>query len=175
MARIYKFLPDAKYVFLTEEEVGNKGDMNDFVVKYGKEKTIEKLKSAITIEEGHVDNMGITYTTKEDIVLKFRHTVVDRGFSENDEQWIQSAKNVAIDTILEFKNKKAICPFHNDTNESLMLLKEKNAAKCFVCGEYCGSISIAMKLRSISFLEAVKYLAGDRPKTYNEVIKNNII
>ena len=32
------------------------------------------------------------------------------------------------------KNYFAICPFHNDTNPSLVISPEKQIFKCFVCG-----------------------------------------
>ena len=53
----------------------------------------------------------------------------------------------------------AICPFHDDKNPSMMISKEKQIFKCFVCGEGGNAITFIQKFEKISFEEAVRKLA----------------
>lgn len=57
------------------------------------------------------------------------------------------------------RNYKAVCPFHDDKNPSLMISKEKQIFKCFVCGASGNAISFIQKYDKISFFEAVKEVA----------------
>ena len=43
------------------------------------------------------------------------------------------------------RNYKAVCPFHDDKNPSLMISKEKQIFKCFVCGASGNAISFIQK------------------------------
>lgn len=57
------------------------------------------------------------------------------------------------------KNYTAICPFHDDSNPSLMISSEKQIFKCFVCGTAGNAISFVEKYEHISFFEALKKVA----------------
>ena len=57
------------------------------------------------------------------------------------------------------KNYKAVCPFHDDTNPSLVVSPEKQFFKCFVCGTSGTAISFVQKYEHISFGEAIKKVA----------------
>ena len=53
----------------------------------------------------------------------------------------------------------AICPFHDDKNPSMMISKEKQIFKCFVCGEGGNAITFIQKFEKIPFEDAVRKLA----------------
>lgn len=57
------------------------------------------------------------------------------------------------------RNYVAICPFHNDTNPSLSISKDKQIFKCFVCGTSGNAISFVQKYEKISYVEAIKKVA----------------
>lgn len=71
--------------------------------------------------------------------------------------------DVVIDAGIEMKpvgaNYKALCPFHADKNPSLIISPGRNTYKCFACGEGGDSIKFVMSKYSLSFVDAVKYLA----------------
>lgn len=78
---------------------------------------------------------------------------------------VQSADIVA--TISEFVtlkkagvNYKCICPFHEDKDASLVVSPNKKIWKCFGCGEGGNIISFVQKSESISFPEAVDFVAS---------------
>ena len=58
--------------------------------------------------------------------------------------------------IKQGKNYKAVCPFHDDTNPSLVVSPEKQFFKCFVCGTSGTAISFVQKIEKISYGEAIK-------------------
>ena len=60
-------------------------------------------------------------------------------------------------------NYKTVCPFHDDTDASLMVSPIKKLWKCFGCGEGGNVITFLQKHEGVSFPEAVKMLG----KTYN--------
>lgn len=56
------------------------------------------------------------------------------------------------------KNYFGICPFHDDTNPSLSVSKEKQIYKCFSCGEAGNVYTFLMKYENITFNEALEKL-----------------
>ena len=58
--------------------------------------------------------------------------------------------------IKQGKNFKAVCPFHDDTNPSMVVSPEKQFFKCFVCGTGGTAISFVQKYEKISYGEAIK-------------------
>jgi len=53
----------------------------------------------------------------------------------------------------------ACCPFHNEKTPSFHVTPSRGIFKCFGCGEAGDSISFLMKHESMSYVEALKYLA----------------
>ncbi len=51
------------------------------------------------------------------------------------------------------------CPFHDDKNPSLCVTPGKREWRCFGCGEHGDAATLVMKLRGVSFPEAVRWLA----------------
>ena len=73
------------------------------------------------------------------------------------------------------KNYVAICPFHDDTNPSMVISPEKQYFKCFVCGTGGTAISFVQKYEHVSFSEAVRKVAelsGYHPEGLEQVHNN---
>lgn len=64
-----------------------------------------------------------------------------------------------INVIKKGRNYVAVCPFHDDKNPSMMISKEKQIFKCFVCGTGGNAITFIQKYENISFENAVKKLS----------------
>ncbi len=62
-----------------------------------------------------------------------------------------------IDVSKQGRNYKALCPFHNDKNPSLMISKDKQIFKCFVCGEGGNVFNFVQKYEQIPDSSAWKY------------------
>ena len=85
--------------------------------------------------------------------------------------------NDIVDVINEYipltkkgSNYVCICPFHADTNPSLMVSRQKQLFKCFACGEGGNVFTFLQKYDSKTFVEAVQTLAERSgiklPETY---------
>ena len=57
------------------------------------------------------------------------------------------------------RNFFGVCPFHNDTNPSMSVSREKQIYKCFSCGATGNVFNFIMDYENISFIEAVKKCA----------------
>ena len=66
-----------------------------------------------------------------------------------------------IPLITRGKNLFCVCPFHNDTNPSMSVSREKQIYRCWSCGESGNVFTFLMKYENIDFKEALRYL-GDR-------------
>lgn len=64
-----------------------------------------------------------------------------------------------INVVRKGKNHFAICPFHNDTNPSLSISKDKQIFKCFVCNEAGNVFTFLQKFKKIPYMRAVKEVA----------------
>ena len=56
-------------------------------------------------------------------------------------------------------NKIGLCPFHNEKTPSFTVSPVKNIYKCFGCGKGGNSVQFIMEHESMSFPEAIRYLA----------------
>lgn len=58
------------------------------------------------------------------------------------------------------KNNMICCPFHNDTNPSMVINKDSNTLYCFVCKKLADCISYHAKMEGLSMIESAKLLAA---------------
>ena len=54
------------------------------------------------------------------------------------------------------KNYFGVCPFHNDTNPSMSVSREKQIYNCFSCGASGNAFNFIMEYDHIDFKEAIK-------------------
>lgn len=57
------------------------------------------------------------------------------------------------------QNYVGLCPFHNDRSPSFYVSKSKQLCKCFSCGEGGSPVNFIMKHQSMSYVDALRYLA----------------
>lgn len=72
---------------------------------------------------------------------------------------IEVARHYGMDIKRTGKNHKACCPFHSDTNPSLVIYPD--GYKCFSCGESGSAIDLVSQLCNIKLIEACKLLIQD--------------
>ena len=56
-------------------------------------------------------------------------------------------------------NLTACCPFHNEKTPSFYVSPSKGIYKCFGCGKSGTAVGFVMEHESLSYVEALKYLA----------------
>lgn len=64
-----------------------------------------------------------------------------------------------INVIQKGRNYVALCPFHDDKNPSMMISKDKQIFKCFVCGAGGNAIGFVEKYEKIPFAMAIRKTA----------------
>jgi len=78
---------------------------------------------------------------------------------EMDDSWFIQQANLSTR-----KPSKGLCPFHNDSNASLMLMRSKAKGtfylKCFACQTVVDSIGYIMKRDGVDFIKAVRIING---------------
>ncbi len=95
---------------------------------------------------------------KEEIVYLKQYKEVEYTDNRITDDMIRQAKNVPIESIIEFRNNKAVAFCHEDKNPSLSKNPRNNTARCFVCNETFNTIDAYMGLYNVSFKEAVRAL-----------------
>jgi hypothetical protein len=69
------------------------------------------------------------------------------------------AKSYPITNLIEFRQKKACCPWHNEKTPSLAYYPKTNTAYCFGgCGKAYDSIDAYRLKHGVGFVDAVKAL-----------------
>lgn len=88
-----------------------------------------------------------------------------KTFQENIDEILK--KNDIVDVVSEYisiikkgKNFVCLCPFHNDTNPSMVISQEKQIYKCFSCGAGGNALTFVKNYEKISLNEAIKKLAN---------------
>ncbi len=72
------------------------------------------------------------------------------------------------------KNYFGICPFHDDTNPSMSVSKEKQIYKCFSCGASGNVFNFVMDYEKVDFRQALEILAKKSGIAINNIkVKNN--
>lgn len=64
-----------------------------------------------------------------------------------------------ISVIPKGKNYVSLCPFHNDTNPSMTISKEKQIYKCFSCGEGGNVFTFVQEYEKVPYPKAVSIVA----------------
>ncbi len=59
-------------------------------------------------------------------------------------------------------NYVGLCPFHNEKTPSFTVSPTRQFFHCFGCGEGGDSISFIMKKENLDFIEAIKFLGGNK-------------
>lgn len=67
-------------------------------------------------------------------------------------------------------NMLGVCPFHNEKTPSFTVSPAKNIFKCFGCGKGGGPVQFLMEHETLSFPEAIRYLA----KKYNIELEETV-
>ena len=78
--------------------------------------------------------------------------------SEITEEMIQEARNVPVETLIEFTKGKARAWCHEDSNPSLTHDRKHNRAHCFPCSKSFNTIDILIERDGMTFTQAVRTL-----------------
>lgn len=158
-------IENVKLMFLPER-AGVK-DISDYVIGGGDlHKLMRTAKVVDDVEDDKSERVSMWKSTWfHDAYLKQeeeaqRRTQTARTHTKDMGSDIENAKAYPIDQILDFnREKKAMCPFHNEKTASLHYYAETNTTYCFGgCGKSFDAVDIYQKKFNVSFKEAVNEL-----------------
>jgi DNA primase len=161
MVKILSIIPHAKMLFLPAnikdiaEYTERGGDLNDLI------KNAKYLPSIEAVKEDRVNRLA-----------EFRPVFFHDAYLAEHEKPVKEArkdrittdrllraKEYPIDELLDFKQGKTCCLWHNEKTPSLHYFKKSNSVYCFgMCGKARDSIDVYRQLHNCSFNEAVSAL-----------------
>ena len=95
---------------------------------------------------------------KSELNKRLEFVSINKSNNAITQEMIEYAKSVPIEKLYDFKRGKALCPFHEDHEPSLVVWKDRNIVRCFGCNRSWDAIRFIMDLKEVSFKEAVIYL-----------------
>lgn len=165
MVKVLKYIPDAKVIFIPEQP-GVK-DISDFVSRGGDfhalMATARSYANITEVEDERAQRQAQWLPTR------FHNAYIDANRPQNrtnqevskytGDDRVLRAKSYPLTNLIEFKQKKAICPWHSEKSGSLAYYPKTNSAYCFgACGRAYDSIDAYRQKYGGSFLDAVKAL-----------------
>lgn len=161
MVKVLDLISHAKVIFIPD--LPNVKDISDYVM-YGGDlhallKTAKHFDSIEEVEEDRIQRRATFRSVHfHDAYIK-AHTKVNtyvgpRKTYSSDK--VTNAKSYPIDQLLDFRNGKTKCLFHNEKTPSLQYYPNTNTCYCFGgCGKTYDAINIYMAKYGCSFKEAV--------------------
>lgn len=163
MVRALEYVPHAK-VLIIPDETGIK-DISDYVMRGGDIneliKTAQHFDSITEVRDDMKKRMAIFKNYRFHVAYMKKHTkkppadVKKQTYSSDS---VTHAKNYPMTDLLEFKQNKARCPYHNEKTPSFTYFPKTNTCYCFGCNKVADSIDLYQKLNNCSFKEAVEKL-----------------
>jgi len=165
MAKVFKMFEGKCKMMFLPERTGVK-DISDYVMSGGDlHKLIRTAKVIDDVEDDRNERISMWKSTwfhdaiinqAEEVERRKKVIRTDKEFGSD----IEIAKAYPIPQILEFnREKKAMCPFHNEKTPSLHYYEATNTTYCFGgCGKSYDAVDIYQKKFNVSFKDAVKEL-----------------
>ena len=163
MVKVLDMIPHAKVLFIPDSP--NVKDISDYAARGGNLhdllRTSKLLKDISDVQQDrqnriatfqsiHFHESYIKEHTKKAPVIKKRNSL--------SSDVVENAKAYPMTNMIEFKQNKACCPFHNEKTPSFTYYPENNTAYCFGCSKVADSIEIYQHIHNCSFKKAVEEL-----------------
>jgi 5S rRNA maturation endonuclease (ribonuclease M5) len=167
MVKIHSYLPTARFIFVPEKlEVK---DITDFVCKGGNFTALMETALSYPDETSIVEDMNKRSaswlpTRFHKAWIKKNHEQAQQvsytGKKIIHDDAVLNAKEYPVSNLIKFnREKKALCPFHNESTPSLHYYPKTNSTYCFGgCGKAYDSIAIYQNLNQVGFRTAVEDL-----------------
>lgn len=162
MVKALSIIPHAKIMFIPDR--ANMKDISDYVAGGGDlQVLLNSAKHFANISEvkedmiNRIASFQSVYFHEAYIKTHTKNSVkYDRPTFSNDA--VTNAKLYPIPNLIDFKQNKAPCPFHNEKTPSFTYFPKTNTCYCFGCSKVSDSIEIYKKKFGVSFKEAVDQL-----------------
>lgn len=161
MVRTLKIIPHAKILLLPD--IPNVKDISDYVMVGGDLhellKTATHFNSIDEVASDRLQRIALFKTTYfHDAYIK-ENTKVIHTRRPFDGDLVSKARSFPIPELLDLRQNKCCCPFHNEKTPSFHYYEKTNTCYCFGgCGRAYDAIDIYRKLNNCTFIEAIKKL-----------------
>jgi len=168
MVKVLRYLPNAKVIFIPEQP--DVKDITDFVSRGG------DFHALMATAQSYPDITAVeadkALRKAQWLPTRFHNKYLDHHRQEHERanrpvpdrkdisDEVLRAKAYPMDNLIEFKQRKVCCPWHNEKTPSLAYYPKTNSAYCFgSCGRAYDSIdAYRIKHPGIGFIDAVKAL-----------------
>ena len=167
MARTLEILPHAKVMFLPD--VPNLKDISDYASMGNSLVDLMRTAKHFDSIEAIIEDRSKCLATYDSVYF---HDACIKRMKEQQKPApktgkkdltngtdIEKARAFPISELIDFKNDKARCPFHNEKTPSLQYYPADNHCYCFGgCGRAYDAIDVYMKINNCGFKQAVAKL-----------------
>lgn len=168
MVKVLKYLPNAKVIFIPEQP--DVKDITDFVSRGGDFHALMATAKSYADITAVEDDKALR--SAQWLPTRFHNKYIDAHRQQHERanrpvpnrqdisDAVLRAKAYPMENLIEFRQKKACCPWHNERTGSLAYYPKTNSAYCFgSCGRAYDSIdAYRIKHPGTSFPDAVKAL-----------------
>lgn len=165
MVKVLKYIPDAKVIFIPEQP--HVKDISDFVSRGGDfHALMATARSYANITEVEEERQQLAAKW---LPTRFHDAYINANRPQNrtneevskytGDDKVLKAKSYPMTNLIEFRQKKACCPWHSEKTPSLAYYPKTNSAYCFgACGRAFDSIDAYRAKFGGSFTDAVREL-----------------
>ncbi len=122
---------------------------------------INRLKMTIREEKNKMHETAFLDLRMADAIFKeelLKKKIKSFSMRFDGPDRLAQAKQVPLDSIIDFKGGFAKCPMHNERTASMKYYQKDNRFHCFSCGADGDSVDLVMKMQSITLPKAVEFL-----------------
>jgi hypothetical protein len=160
MVKVLALLPEAKVLLIPERP--NIKDLTDYI-KYGGDihellLTAKKYTDIEQVKDERALRISLFESVRfHDAYIEY-HTpkvIPNSRYVARDNTKVERAKTYPIGNLIEFRQKKACCIWHNEKTPSLTYYPKTNTVYCFGCGKHGDAIDVYKQIHQCGFKEAV--------------------
>lgn len=163
MVKVLGLLPEAKVVLIPERP--NIKDLTDYI-KYGGDihellLTAKQYKSLEQVQDERASRISLFESVRFHDAYIESHTpkvIPNSRYVARDNTKVERVKTYPIGKLVEFKQKKACCIWHNEKTPSMAYYPNTNTVYCFGCGKHGDVIDVYKQIHQCGFKEAVTEL-----------------
>jgi DNA primase len=163
MVKVLKLIPDAYVVLIPDRP--NIKDITDYV-QYGGNladllKTGRQYLSIDDIKDDMSRRVSVFESIKFHEAYLEEHTpkaIPNSYYQAKDNTDVERVKTYPISKLIEFKQKKAPCIWHNEKTPSMAYYPNTNTVYCFGCGKHGDVIDVFEQIHQVGFKEALNEL-----------------
>lgn len=163
MVKVLQHIPTAKVMFIPERP--NIKDITDYV-KHGGDlhnllktaRHYESIEDVITDAARRISVFDSVRFHEAYIEAHTPKEIPNSRYVARDNTDIERVKTYPISKLIEFKQKKACCIWHNENTPSLTYYPDTNTVYCFGCGKHGDVLDVYKVVHNCDFKTALEEL-----------------